>query len=195
MQTQAAQVINWIAQVSIPLFSGLHADLFDLYNERTSLCLNPFVFRASCRRIGICLAARVQVSQSLCFQGFMQTSARSRTAHGPAGLNPFVFRASCRQVYDFYTQKAFASQSLCFQGFMQTNRKDKDEKSIKSQSLCFQGFMQTLLLGWPVKTCLLVSIPLFSGLHADPFYRRLNDQSNVSIPLFSGLHADQHLRA
>ena len=190
MQTQAAQVINWIAQVSIPLFSGLHADLFDLYNERTSLCLNPFVFRASCRRIGICLAARVQVSQSLCFQGFMQTSARSRTAHGPAGLNPFVFRASCRQTertkmknlsslnpFVFRascrrcclvgrSRLVFLSQSLCFQGFMQTLFTGDSMTKVTSQSLCFQGFMQTNTCGRKVGRK-HVSIPLFSGLHAD----------------------------
>ena len=35
-----------------------------------------------------------------------------------------------------------------------------------------------------------VSIPLFSGLHADSGDTLVNESSIVSIPLFSGLHAD-----
>ncbi len=106
--------------VSIPLVSGLHTNRRPCADRRPFLRLNPFGFRASYKPGEKTASNRKPSSQSLWFQGFIQTE------------------------WGGYMPTGSMSQSLWFQGFIQTHQKiDKPSTSKLSQSLWFQGFIQT----------------------------------------------------
>ena len=92
----------------------------DFATCEAAVSLNPFDFRASYKLTKAC-DAKEPPSQSLWFQGFIQTKWRDR-----------------------YSDVKVVSQSLWFQGFIQTERGvHHAERDGWSQSLWFQGFIQT----------------------------------------------------
>ena len=72
MQAHEHRVVEVLSRVSIPLFSGLHASVGCVCESVHGDCLNPFVFRASCKPAQVTRDLNPIGSQSLCFQGFMQ---------------------------------------------------------------------------------------------------------------------------
>ena len=80
--------------VSIPLFSGLHTDHSVPHTRCGSKVSIPLFSGLHTDNLNE-LINNVEPSQSLCFQGFIQTGRRCKPRVF-RGLNPFVFRASYR---------------------------------------------------------------------------------------------------
>ena len=90
--------------------------------KRPRLCLNPFSIRENCRLIHIVGKHCECRSQSLQYQGKLQTERGTRAPSNNQSLNPFSIRENCRHQGMIFNKKKGVSQSLQYQGKLQTHR-------------------------------------------------------------------------
>ena len=123
-------------KVSIPFLSGLHTNSFSILIGESSWVSIPFLSGLHTNRRHKWRRLHKSESQSLFFQGFIQTLRWPRRSVRLERLNPFSFRASYKRNCADGFSGAWVSQSLFFQGFIQTT----PEVHIRVKSDCLNPF-------------------------------------------------------